>query len=51
MEKIELTRDQIRYLSRYLDEEYKLDGYTRDWPFREVIKMAIKDYNGGARYR
>jgi len=49
MEKIELTRKQIRYLARYLDEEYKLDGYTLDWSFREVIKMAIEAYNGGAR--
>ena len=49
MEKIELTRKQIRYLATYLDEEYKLDGYTLDWPFREVIKMAIEAYNGGAR--
>jgi len=49
MKKIELTREQIRYLAMYLEEEYKSDGYKTDWPFKEVIKMGIEAYNGGAR--
>jgi hypothetical protein len=50
MEKIELTREQIRYLAMYLDEEYKSVSFGRShWPFKEVIKMGIEAYNGGAR--
>ena len=32
MKKIELTREQIRYLAMYLGEEYKLDGYKPQEP-------------------
>jgi hypothetical protein len=51
MDKIELTKEQIEYLSDYLQEEIDRGWPTAgDWDLiNEMLTRGIDAFNGGAR--